>query len=132
MRPTRPRLGPAASIRRKLEGNDDTEEPLEEEDWDGFEPDDDPFELTTISTSRKTDGPAGGLQVKGGSRSVGAFERVAQALGDDDRPQHPHGKTGRGLLWRWHTARVLMGTTAHRPRYAPAQASYLSNRAIAS
>ena len=34
----------AASIRRKLEGNDDTEEPLEEEDWDGFEPDDDPFE----------------------------------------------------------------------------------------
>ena len=48
------------------------------------------------------------------------------------RPQHPHGKTGRGLLWRWHTARVLMGTTAHRPRYAPAQASYLSNRAIAS
>jgi hypothetical protein len=39
---------------------------------------------------------------------------------------------GRGLSWRWHTARVLMGTTAHRPRYAPAQASYLSNRAIAS
>ena len=34
----------AASIRRKLEGNDDTEEPLEEEDWDGFEPDDDPLE----------------------------------------------------------------------------------------
>ena len=41
----------AASIRRKLEGNDDTEEPLEEEDWDGFEPDDDPLELTTISVS---------------------------------------------------------------------------------
>ena len=34
----------ATPIRRKLEGNDDTEEPLEEEDWDGFEPDDDPFE----------------------------------------------------------------------------------------
>ena len=83
----------AASIRRKLEGNDDTEEPLEEEDWDGFEPDDDPLELTTISTSWKTDGPASGLQANGGSRSVGAFERVAQAL-DGDRPQHPHGKTG--------------------------------------
>ena len=73
----------AASIRRKLEGNDDTEEPLEEEDWDGFEPDDDPLELTTISTSWKTDGPASGLQANGGSRSVGAFERVAQALDDD-------------------------------------------------
>ena len=120
----------AASIRRKLEGNDDTEEPLEEEDE--LQPDDDPLELTTISMSRKTDAPASGLWANGGSRSVGAVERVAQALGDDDRPQHPHGKTGRGLLWRWHTARVLMGPTAHRPGYAPAQASYLSNRAIAS
>ena len=47
----------AASIRRKLEGKDDTEEPLEEEDWDGFEPDDDPLELTTISVSMS---PSGG------------------------------------------------------------------------
>ena len=38
----------AASIRRKLEGNDDTEEPLEEEDWDGFEPDDDPFDADDL------------------------------------------------------------------------------------
>ena len=44
MRPTRPRLVCGLHHRRKLEGNDDTEEPLEEEDWDGFEPDDDPLE----------------------------------------------------------------------------------------
>ncbi len=34
-------------IRRQLEGDDDAAEPLEEpeeEDWDGFEPDDDPFD----------------------------------------------------------------------------------------
>ena len=35
--------------------------------------------LTTISMSRKTDGPASGPQAIGGSRSIGAFERVAQA-----------------------------------------------------
>ena len=28
----------------QLEGDDGPAEPLEEEDWDGFEPDDDPFE----------------------------------------------------------------------------------------
>lgn len=31
-------------IRRHLEEDDDTAEPLEEGDWDGFEPDDDPFD----------------------------------------------------------------------------------------
>jgi hypothetical protein len=31
-------------IRRRLEGDDEPAEPLEEEDWDGFEPDDDPFD----------------------------------------------------------------------------------------
>ena len=31
-------------IRRRLEGDGDSAERLEEEDWDGFEPDDDPFE----------------------------------------------------------------------------------------
>ena len=31
-------------IRRRLEGDDESAEPLEEEDWDGFEPDDDPFD----------------------------------------------------------------------------------------
>ena len=32
------------SLRRRLEGDGGSAEPLEEEDWDGFEPDDDPFE----------------------------------------------------------------------------------------
>ena len=37
-----PELWP--EIRRRLEGDDGPAEPLEEGDWDGFEPDDDPFE----------------------------------------------------------------------------------------
>jgi hypothetical protein len=37
-----PELWP--EIRRQLEGDDEPAEPLEEEDWDGIEPGDDPFE----------------------------------------------------------------------------------------
>ena len=34
-------------IRRRLEGDDESAEPLEE-DWDGFEPDDDPFDADDL------------------------------------------------------------------------------------
>ena len=69
-------------LRRRLEGDDEPAEPPEEEDDEAFEPDDDRScsshpSPTTISTSWKTDGPASGLQAIGGSRSVGAVERVA-------------------------------------------------------
>ena len=35
-------------IRRRLEGDGGAAEPLEEEGWDGFEPDDDPFDADDL------------------------------------------------------------------------------------
>ena len=53
-------------------------EPVEEEEADVLRPGGRRrSSLTTISMSWKTDGPASGLQANGGSRSIGAVERVA-------------------------------------------------------
>ena len=68
-------------IRRQLEEDDERAEPLEEEDDEAFEPDDDPLELTTISTSWKTDGPASGLQANGGSRNGETAATICETLG---------------------------------------------------
>ena len=68
----------AASIRRKLEGNDDTEEPLEEEDWGrlraGRRParaDDDFGEHVTVEEARDGLGDMPGNEVCPGCGGVG-------------------------------------------------------------